>query len=115
MSYIFPLNKRSEEIVIDCTIKCSRKLLWSAFLNISLLKYSIKGSQAERQEKEEKVRRKASREGRERKGPEGRRGKKTVLKPVLIPRCLEAPHGCVTHTVPGTNSDRNNWQNYSQT
>ena len=110
MSYSFPLNKRSEEIVIDCTIKCSRKLLWSAFL-----KYSIKGSQAERQEKEEKVRRKARREGRERKGPEGRRGKKTVLKPVLIPRCLEAPHGCVTYTLPGTNSGRNNWQNYSQT
>lgn len=66
MSYIFPLSKRSKEIVIDCTIKCSRKLLWDAFLNISLLKYSMKGSQTERQEKEEKERRKGRRE-RERK------------------------------------------------
>ena len=51
----------------------------------------------------------------EKKGTEGRRAKKIVLKSVLIPRCLEAPHGCNMHTVPGTNSGRNSWQDYSQT
>lgn len=73
VSYIFPLNKRSEDIVTDCTIKCSRKLLWNAFLNISLLKYSIKGSQAERHEKEEKERRRGRKEG---EREEGNRRKK---------------------------------------
>lgn len=69
MSHILPLNKRSEGNVIDYTIKRSRKLLWNAFLNTSLFKYSKKGSQAERQ----KEKRKKGRRGRKREGRKGRR------------------------------------------
>lgn len=111
MSHILPFNKRSEGNIIDYTIKCSRKLLWNVFLNISLFKYSKKGRKAERKKEERKERKKKRREKgeeggrkRERKRTEGRRGKKIVFKSVLIPGCLEAPHGCVMHTVPGTNS-----------
>lgn len=76
-------------------------------------------SQAERKEekgmKEKRKRRKEGALG-GREGGEGRKGKKIgLLKSVLIPRCLEAPHGCVLHTVPETNSGRKSCQDYFPT
>lgn len=76
-------------------------------------------SQAERKEekgRKEKRKRKKERSLGGRDGGERRKGKKIgLLKPVLIPRCREASHGCVLHTVPGTNSGRKSWWNYFST
>lgn len=113
MSRALPLSERDERNVIDYKIKCSRMLLWNAFLNTWLFKYSKKDVRLKAREKRKGGRRgrEGKKEGgvvREREGKEteGRKGKKTVvLKSVLIPS-LEVPHGCVMPTVPGTNSGR---------
>lgn len=73
MSRALPLSERDERNVIDYKIKCSRMLLWNAFLNTWLFKYSKKDVRLKAREK-----RKGGRRGREGKkeggGSEGERG-----------------------------------------
>lgn len=97
MSHTLSLSERNEGNVIDHTIKYSRKLLCNALQNTWLFKYSQ--TEVRKKGRKKKEGRRRGREGRKgalggREGGEGRKGKKIVLLNfVLIPRCLEAPHG----------------------
>lgn len=120
MSHTHSLSERNEGNVIDHTIKySSRKFLCNSLQNTWLFKYSQ--TEVRQKGRKKKEGRRRGREGRKgalggREGGEGRKGKKIgLLKSVLIPRCLEASHGCVLHTVPGTNSGRKSCQDYFPT